>query len=162
MAEVARITGVEQAMKDLAQFPINADKVVEKAMRKGGSAVAKRIRAGVKKSFRKAVKSKLYNKGEGSYVLVGLFKGRESHDAEKGAIPAFFKAYWQNYGTLSRRDPSHQFEYPRKGRSAKFKGGIKPRGWFEGTAATAQSEFVPAMQREYSAQLEKLYSHAEK
>ena len=36
------------------------------------------------------------------------------------------RAYWRNFGTLTNRDPSHSFVRPRKGVSAKWRGGQLP------------------------------------
>jgi hypothetical protein len=47
------------------------------------------------------------------YARVGLYntKAATGKQPESGKTFDWFKAYWANYGTMSRRDPSHQFEF---------------------------------------------------
>jgi hypothetical protein len=71
--------------------------------------------------------------------LLGLFNGhqRQGHQNKAGNVDDWFKAYWLNYGTLSKRDPEHQFRTPvkHKGSAAaarrKFTEGLEPRKFFE-------------------------------
>jgi len=155
-----RIEGIEQMERDLSQFPINADKVVNAAMRKGGSAVAKAIRPGVPSAFRHVVGSKVYTKGSGATCMVGLFLGKERKSSSgNNGIPAFYKAYWQNYGTLENRDATHKFDRKRRDASANWKGGIRPRHWFEKASEGKESVYVSAMSKEYDRLIQKVWEN---
>ena len=115
MATSIRIEGLSDALKSLDKLPANAAKLTEKAMVEAARPVVKKIRAGMPKEFRRLIKSKLV-RGEkrvsgNSAVIIGAFKGKKLSDKE---VPQWFKAYWQNYGTLQHRDPGHEFVYPVK------------------------------------------------
>lgn len=115
MATSIRIEGLSEALKSLDKLPANAAKMTEKAMVEAARPVVRKIRAGMPKEFRRLIKSKLV-RGEkritgNSAVIIGAFKGKKISDKE---VPQWFKAYWQNYGTLTHRDPGHEFVYPVK------------------------------------------------
>ena len=113
MSVTMKIEGMSDYLRTLEKAPDELIKAVKTSMRKAGNELAKSIRPGVPAKFRKLVRCKVA-KAYGSRNLssaIGLFKGRTSGKE----IPQWFKAYWKNYGTLSRRDPSHRFDSPVKG-----------------------------------------------
>lgn len=89
--------------------------MTEAAMKEAAQPVAKKIRAGMPKEFRRLIKTKLIKAERringNSTVIVGAFKGKKVSDS---AVPDWFKMYWKNYGTLAHRDPSHEFVRPIK------------------------------------------------
>lgn len=112
MATVMTIEGLADYLRTLDEAPQTLIKCVRKAMRKAGSELARDIKSGTPQSFRPLVKCKVVKAriSRNLSSAVGLYKdkttGRE--------IPEWFKAYWENYGTLQRRDPSHRFDRPIK------------------------------------------------
>jgi len=159
-----KIEGIERMERDLQQFPINADKVVAKAMRKGGNAAAKVIRQKAPSWFRPVVGSKVYTKGHGATCMVGLFLGKEKKNIESDDdyIPIWWKAYWSNYGTLENRDPGHQFSRRRKNKTKDWKGGIKPQHWFEKIQHSGDDIFVIMMEKEYDKLIKRVWENGGK
>ena len=113
MATVMTIEGLSDYLRTMQEAPDVLVKCVRKAMRKAGTELARDIKAGTPQAFRSLVKCKVVKAriSKNLSSAVGLYKGKS-----KGPeIPEWFKAYWKNYGTLMRRDPSHQFDRPIKG-----------------------------------------------
>ena len=123
-------------------------------MREAAQPVAKKIRAGMPKEFRRLIKTKLIKAERritgNSTVIVGAFKGKKVSDDQ---VPDWFKMYWQNYGTLTHRDPGHEFVYPVKKNSRRRRNNVgQPhknffddaiRGWEQ----MMYDNFVAAMKR---------------
>lgn len=121
MSTSIRIEGLDDCLKAFDRLPGNALRITESAMKEAAQPVARKIRAGMPKEFRRLIKTKLI-KGErringNSTVIVGAFKGKKASDKN---VPDWFKMYWQNYGTLTHRDPSHEFVRPIK-KSSRFR-----------------------------------------
>ena len=144
-------------MRRLDRLPGNALKETEKAMMEAARPVAKKIRSGMPKEFRRLIKAKLV-KGErritgNAAVIVGAFKGKKLSDKD---VPQWFKAYWQNYGTLTHRDPGHEFVYPVKKGSRKRRNNVgQPHMNFfdeavQGWEQMMYDGFVAAMKRRES------------
>lgn len=115
MATSIRVEGLDEVFKALDRFPGNALKMTEDAMKEAAQPVARKIRAGMPKEYKRLIKAKLikaeHRINGHSTVIVGAFKGKKVSD--KG-VPQWFKMYWSNYGTLTHRDPGHEFVYPVK------------------------------------------------
>lgn len=112
MAIRARIDGVAEMARVLDSAPAGMAKVVKTAMRSGANAVTRQIRNGVPSEWSELAKAKVGATRRGSiYAAAGL---RNKKSTSKGEVPKWFKAYWKNYGTLTRRDPSHRFDNPIK------------------------------------------------
>ena len=131
-----KFEGIEDALKVLEKYPINAHKVVDKAIRKAGREAVKEVRNSVPvQGWRRMAKGKLKSYKEGvSFFKFGLY-AKDKNDF------SFVKARWKNYGTLSNRDPNHQFSTKRKPKTAKWKGGIKPANFFEPAAERGFDKF---------------------
>lgn len=125
-----KFEGVDEAMEVLKAYPINAHKVVDKAIRKAGRDAVKEVKKAVPHSqWKKIAKGRLKSNKEGdSAYFFGLFKDK-LQDSKK--MPDWNKAYWLNYGTLANRDRTHRFAYARRPESAHWKGGIKPRRYID-------------------------------
>jgi Bacteriophage protein of unknown function (DUF646). len=151
MANKCEIEGVDEALQRINEFPFECKKIIKKAIRETGNAMRKEIRGGMPySSFRSAVRVVVKESKSGTdYTKVGIFK---SNSSSSGGIPAFFKAYWLNYGTLQNRDKNHHFENAIKSQSRDKKGGIKPRGFFEaavdGKEAMFQNVFIKSIERQ--------------
>lgn len=68
-------------------------------------------------------------------LSVGIYDRKLRFSNKRGVIwDAFTILYWHNYGTLSNRASGHNFAESRKGKTAAFKGGIRPLQFFESGA----------------------------
>lgn len=156
MGEV-HITGIDEAVDALQQFPIKADKLVAKCMRIAGKKVAVKIKQGVpKSSWKKLVTSKLYNKinnGDTTSISVGLFSAKKGTDS----YFEWKKAYWSNYGTLDYRDSSHAFKTKRRKETAGWRGGIRPLKFYEMVSAGQEEVFNKEFEKAFIEEVNKLY-----
>ena len=166
MSEFVKVEfeGLDEALKVLEAYPINAHKIVDKALRKGCTEAVREIRNNLPhKSWSKTTRARLKSYKDGvTFVKFGLFgktpKGKKLFE--------FNKAYWYRYGTLSNRDPSHRFKYKRKpktwkypqGGTANFKGGIKPRNFYDGPADVAMNKLVDRFQADMKKQTDEIYN----
>lgn len=83
--------------------------------------------------------------------------------AAKGNMPGYMKAYWNNYGTLSRRAGTHSFQRPRKSQTAGWSGGIRASGFVENSWDQTKREVQTTLERELKEQTHKfLEKHAVK
>lgn len=120
MPQAIRIEGVDDCLKMFDNAPENSLKICRKAFKSASRATAKHISKGIPKRFRKLVRPKVGKTATGNiYARIGLYNGKQASGKQPkdGKTFDWFKAYWANYGTLSRRDPSHHFEYKIKPKS---------------------------------------------
>ena len=157
-----RIEGLDDCLKVMDTAPDNVVKMTKAAMREAAKKTTRSIRQRLPKQFwRRLVRYKM-SKGQltqDSYVLMGLFnKGKKNADGSS-YIPDWFKAYWQNYGTLKHRDPSHHFDNPMKAGTKRRKNneGQMPTGEYETAIAGWEGEFMATFEDEMVKQQDKLY-----
>lgn len=161
------ISGLDDCLKLFDQAPANLAKVSRTALKDASKVTTRQIRGRLPKRWRGLVRYKVmktYQKGD-LHALLGLFNGhqRQGHQNKAGNVDDWFKAYWLNYGTLSKRDPEHHFDQPVKlpetwsaGRRKNTRG-IKPRKFFEEAIAGWQGTFVEAFGKSIKNQEDKLY-----
>lgn len=156
------IEGLKDCLKCMDAAPDNVVKMTKAAMRAAAKKTSRSIRQRLPKQFwRRLVRYKM-SKGDVSqniYVLMGLFyKGKKNADGSS-YIPDWFKAYWQNYGTLKHRDPSHRFDYPVKAGTTRRRNneGQMATGEFETAIAGWENEFMATFEDEMVKQQDKLY-----
>jgi hypothetical protein len=78
-------------------------------------------------------------------------------------MPAYQKAFWQNYGTLANRDASHSFQRGRRSVSSKWKGGIQPKRFVERSWQNTQDKVRQIIESELENETVKfLQKHAAK
>lgn len=124
-----RIEGVDEAIQTLKEYPTKINSVIKTSMRKAIAPVIKDIKAGTPhSSFRKLVKSK-FIRDTAITIKFGFFGNKSG--GGRTDVPAWFKAYWSNYGTLGGRFKPHTFDYPIKARSKNVRGGIRPKLFLE-------------------------------
>ena len=159
------ITGLDDCLKFFDNLPENVVKATRNAMRDGGRAVARQIRQRVPKRWTRLVKSKVTNKGK-LYVTIGMFNGHQVQGNQpEGKDPVYdwFKMYWQNYGTLEGRDPSHEFDRPIKPSTyasamrRRGKKGIKHRNFLEEAIKGWEETFMAAYNESFERQEKTLY-----
>ena len=167
MADAIRLSveGLDDIERMFDRFPDNMLKMEKKAMRKASQAVSKSIKKGIPKRFKKLVKYKMHEDRSGNtYVLIGAYNRKEvsGHQSKKGD-PAFdwFKLYWKNYGTLSRRDPNHTFKYSIKpltpGNKRRQSVGQPAQNFFEKATAGWQDIYLETFEKEMKKEENTLY-----
>ena len=160
MAKIGTIEGLDDCLKCLDTAPENVVKMTKNAMREGGKAASRVIRAKTPARWRRLVGYKV-SKGQlsgNTYALVGYFnKGKSKGTA--GAIDDWFKAYWKNYGTLARRDASHNFSNPvkRNVRGRRNNVGQPATLFFEQSLSGCYERFLSAFRDSMSKQEQTLY-----
>lgn len=148
----SEIQGIAEALAFLDKYPFTCDKVINSAMRKASSVLVKQIKGGMPKAeYKKLVKSKVFGK-RFTIAKIGLYGPKSSSDGE---ITPWFKAYWANYGTLSRRDSSHKFQYARRTKSKNRMGGIRPQRFFEQSLEGGEQLMIKAFETELNKMIKK-------
>ncbi len=151
------ISGLDDCLKCFDQAPDNLLKVVRMALKEGGKEAAKEIRKAMPRRFKRLVSSKIV-KGtlSGDYTaLVGAFNKVKSGTSEPDD---WFKAYWKNYGTLTRRDRNHKFDYPVKRLNHKRRNevGQPAEKFYDPAIVPAQEAFLRKFQDSVKQQEDKL------
>lgn len=162
------ITGLDDCLKAFDKAPENLLKISRTAMRAGAKPVVQQVRQQTPKRFRRLVKSKLVRMRSGdSNILIGLFNNHASggYQPKTGKrIDDWFKAYWANYGTITRRDPAHQFESPVKRPTYKYNArgqkvrerrnnvGQSAQNFFDKAVSGFENRFIDAFQESLKAQ----------
>ena len=167
MSNGITISGLEDCLKLFDQAPENLVKVSREALRDASKATTRMIRTKMPKRFRRLVRYKVIkNSTKGTiHALLGLFNGhqRQGHQNKAGDVDDWFKAYWLNYGTLSNRDPNHQFREPVKHRKTaaaqrrRNSQGLRHRNFFEASIAGWQGVFTDAFSKSLKDHEDKLY-----
>lgn len=160
------VDGLDECAKMFYALPENILKMEKASMRKASAAVSKNIRKGIPKRFRKLVKYKMYeDRNKNTYVLIGLYNRKEiaGHQPEGGGDPVFdwFKAYWANYGTLSRRDKNHRFKFAIKPKTAgnprRQSVGQPSQNFFAKAISGWENIYVDTMEKEMKKNEDMLY-----
>lgn len=151
MAKAIRIDGVEDVLRMFDGAPKELQKAGKKAMASAGRKVAAKLKRQIPSRWKKLIKSKAKMSRDGNlYAVMGLYNGHEAqgHQPDGKKVSDWFKAYWANYGTLERRDPSHRFDYPVKsrksasGRLRRNNMGQFPERFFEDAAGGWENVFL--------------------
>ena len=159
------VDGLDECLKMFDNLPENILKMEQASMRKASAAVSKNIRKSIPKRFRKLVKYKMYeDRDRNTYVLIGLYNRKEvaGHQPD-GGDPVFdwFKAYWANYGTLTRRDKNHKFKFGIKPKSAgnqrRQSVGQPAQNFFAGAISGWEKVYVDTLEKEMKKNEDKLY-----
>lgn len=145
---------IDEILKGLPQK--YAKKPMIAAFRRGAREFTKVLRSNTPKDTgetRKAIKVKA-ERGIG--LKVGF-------TAAKGNMPGYLKAYWNNYGTLSNRSGSHNFQRPRKSKTSGWQGGIRAGGFVEDSWEQTKVKVEDTIEKELTTQTVKfLQKHAVK
>ena len=151
-----RIEGLEDTLRLFDKLPENAKRVTQKAMKAGGKAGAKALRKQIPGRWRKLPKSRVgIDARREIWCRFGLYnnqvaqghqpKAYQGADAKMG-ITDWFKFYWLNYGTLARRDRSHQFvkAVRKKTPGRRNNAGQPAQNIFERAVDSAMNDFTEA------------------
>lgn len=142
------LENVEACLRLLDKAPENLLKVAKKALASASKKTVKYFKGGIPDRYQALSSYRVKQLRNGSLsATVGLFdKGKKGgHQPGNGADPVldWFKAYWQNYGTLGGRDPQHNFREPvKKAKRARMPHGITARRFFERSTNGWQDVFV--------------------
>lgn len=154
MADNLHITGYNEAMALLDEYPNKINTAVKSAMRKSVAPVIRDIKAQAPHSEWKKVVRYKFLKGVFPDMLFGLYNSQGL--PKKGEIPIWFKAYWANYGTLIRRFKGHTFVNPIKNISRNKKGGISFRLFFEKGISGKEGTMMTTFENALIAEAEKI------
>lgn len=120
MADNITIEGLDDCLRFFDQAPKEMVKVCRGALKAGSKAATTHIKSKTPLRFRRLTNYKLAKASGQLYSLVGYYnKHQQTGHQPKGQEPVddWFKAYWKNYGTLTKRDPSHEFKTKIRGRN---------------------------------------------
>lgn len=161
-----KIVGTAEACAFLRRYPLECNKIILRALRESVKPVSTRVRSAVPyPQWRRLVKVKAKeSRATGRlYAVAGM---RDDGKVQEGSkIPDWFKAYWLNYGTLTRRDAGHTFtRAPRGSSSRNKKGSPKPdnkyRNFYdhavEGLDKDITDKFLKSIERQHARLLDKI------
>jgi len=160
MAQLIHIEGLDDCLRCMDAAPSNALKMTQTALREASKKSARTIRQKTPPRFRRLVKYKVF-KGQvtnSQNALVGLFNKKQTTNGSS-TVADWFKAYWKNYGTLTRRDQQHVFDTQVKRRVARRRNNVgQPHeNFFEAAIAGWEGPFMEAFEQSMAEQQEKLY-----
>lgn len=159
------IQGYDEVLKSFELAPENVVKVTRKALREASAACRKTMKSRLPRTWAKMCRYSVKRARDKAHGATGYnaqirLTGKGSED------PKFqwYKAYWNNYGTLEGRDASHNFSTPvrsaesvvskrRRGQS-----GIKHKNFFESSIVGWETQFFGTFEQSILKQKEQLFS----
>lgn len=162
---MSKIEGTYELTQFLRRYPMECNKIIKRALTSSMRPVTAAIRRGVpegRERWKKLVKAKAaQSRTTGRLYVTAGFRDNFKREVEKVAkktgrtygIREWTKAYFMNYGTLTRRNPNHRFEYPPRGRHSKNKQGQPAVGFYEksveGLETKVRETFVRTIDRQH-------------
>ena len=139
-----QVDGLKEALAAIDDSPVRLKKILDKAFREGGKAAARSVRMRTPKRWKKLVRYKVEKSLAGNTsALVGYFNSSRGSRGKRKDMPDWFKAYWKNYGTLTHRDPTHNFDYPIKPNVKRRNDvGQPPERFFEAAMERMEDAFI--------------------
>lgn len=142
-------TGLENVQEILNKLPAQyAKKPIQAAFRKAAKPFIQVLKTSAPNDTGETAKAIGIKAGKGASITVGFRTG-------SGYMPAWFKAYWRNYGTLANRDTAHAFIQKRKAKTANRKGGVIPLRFVEKAWEQTKGQTEEIVQKELVTQTEK-------
>lgn len=142
------IEGLDKCLRDLDKAPEEVVKATQKAMRSAARVTVKDMRGKVPPRWAALLKYKVSRLSSGNLnACYGMFNTHQATGQNPDTWD-WFKAYWNNYGTLEGRDPSHRFERPVKpsktaaARNRRNRKGIVHENFFEVAASGSEVVFL--------------------
>lgn len=166
--QLNRVEGVEEftAACDKILYG-QADKVVKQAMTDAAKVAAKTLRGQLpKKMFRSLVKYKFKQGAALKFMNVGLFEKFKTlpelgyPNTPGNNKTAYMIAYWLNYGTLNRRDRSHNFRESIKRKSLKSRRGVRPQKFFEAVQPSMDEAYKDAFVKAMDTRTKNFFDNA--
>lgn len=149
--EYIDIEGMDKVEKWLEDYPKQMKSLLRRALKKAAKPEEQRANQAMPYGswlLEVRAKTQIKSKKEELLLSSGFFGKKRNSD---GSIPAWFKAYWDNYGTLQGRDPDHQFKNPIKHSSTtaaskrKNQSGQQHTNFFEKAMAGAEERIAAEM-----------------
>lgn len=125
-----RIEGLTEALAFLEAYPKKVNGIVKKSLKVAIKPVLNDIKQNAPKSAWKKMVTAKYVKGSNPTIKFGFF-GEKKSGREAREIPDWFKAYWNNYGTLNKRFSGHKFQFPVKKTTKNNNAGVKSKLFFD-------------------------------
>lgn len=146
------IEGLDKCLRDLDKAPAEVVEATKKSLQSASRATVRVMRTRVPSRWAALLKYKVSKLQDGSLnACYGLFNNHQATGSNPDAWD-WFKAYWNNYGTLEGRDPSHRFERPVKpakqaaARNRRNRKGIHHQNFFEDAARGSEQTFMTAFE----------------
>lgn len=164
MASRVTVEGLEDCLSFIEQSPSLCLKAVRAATRDASRDAVRTLRQDVPRRWRRLISSVVEKDRSGKIqAYVGGFNRHVKQGRQYGKQPVedWFKAYWSNYGTLSKRDSSHQFKYPVRpdsytaAKSRRNRVGQPAQGFFENAMPRSQQTFINAFEQHLYKQAKK-------
>ena len=143
-----QIEGVSDVLRMFDEAPEELLKSVKKAMRSACNVEKKNIKKVLPREARSLVKSKVKSTRAGNVIArFGMFMdGVRLADGDDNM--RWFHFYWKNYGTLSKRDPAHQFEFQiRKNKNRRNNVGQDHENFYETAVSGYEGRFLENFKR---------------
>ena len=160
MPKAVTISGLDDCLRCFDAAPGNLVKISQTALREASKKTSRQIRQKTPQRFRRLVKYKVFKGGVTGNLnaLVGLFNRKQTENGS-GKVADWFKAYWQNYGTLTKRDQEHHFQnaVKRNVRNRRNNVGQDAKKFFEQAISGWEEPFVEAFAQSLKEQENKLY-----
>lgn len=170
IAARVEIRGLDDVLRTLETAPKETRDVAVKSMKTASRKTANMLKKRTPKRWRNLVG---YRVGISRYTgrisaRMGYYNSRAARGKRgKDEDRAFdwFKAYWNNYGTLSRRDPRHYFKEPVKpqhytaAKNRRNRKGIRAQNFFEKAIQGWETIFLAAFRTSFDANFEKALGH---
>ena len=156
MASRVTVEGLEDCLSFIEQSPSLCLKAVMAATKGASRDAARTLTQDVPRRWRKIISYMVKKDRSGKIqAYVGGFNshGKKGRQHGNQQVEDWFKAYWSNYGTLSRRDSSHQFKYPVRpdsyaaAKSRRNRVGQPAQGFFENAMPRSQQTFMSAFEQ---------------
>jgi len=156
-AVTLEFSGTENLQQIFNKLPAQyAKKPVQAAFRKGAAPFIKSLKSTMPPALKKVSKAIGIKNGKGPYISAGIQAKKIGIKLNDGnTYDAYFPLYWSNYGTLTRRDTSHQFKNKIKASSSKRKGGIRPLLFVERSWEQTKQQAESIISKELVTQTEK-------
>lgn len=166
IAAKVEITGIDDVLRTLEAAPKEMRAVARKSMGKASSTTARRMKQKTPTRWRGLVgyRVAIDRRTGGIQARMGYYNAKTAKGKQpKNTDRAFdwFKAYWNNYGTLSKRDPRHVFKFPVKparwaaAQRRRNRTGIPALHFFEKARQGWEDIFLSAFRAAFDANYEK-------
>ena len=154
MSVSGKLLGVNECLRSMDALPERMQKLVQKGCVSAERKCVSKLKATINPRWRRLCRGSVKKYKSGMIVSTfGLIDKKDisGHQPKVGGDPVFdwYKAYWNNYGTLKGRDPSHEFRYPIKKKNSG--NGVRYSHFFEaassGLMKVFEEEFTKYMER---------------
>ena len=153
-------TNLDELYRRFEKAPENFVKITKECMKEGGKKVTKMVRSRAPAEYRRLVGYKI---GIGqitkdSYIFIGFFNKDRKKKLKQ--VSTWFKSYWKNYGTLTKRYAGHHFRTPVKGYNKRRRNNVgqKYELWYEETIQGWQEVYLTAFKKKLKENEDKILS----